>query len=137
MCQAKSHGYFLKDSLTLVDTTYWLQMINWQTKFLTMVLNFTKDPGSKTLRPLIKLYGRDRDHMKVEVEILERQLKHRLTHFAEPDDATVRKVMSKNERRILAACQVPAVVPKAAASVCSSRRHAEAYSGPCLTHRFR
>jgi hypothetical protein len=112
-------------------------MINWQTKFLTMVLNFTKDPGSKTLRPLIKLYGRDRDRMKVEVEILERQLKHRLTHFAEPDDATVRKVISKNERRILAACQVPAVVPKAAASVRSSRRRTEAYSGPCLTHRFR
>jgi hypothetical protein len=139
--QAESRGYLLEDSLTLVDATYWLQMINWQTKFLTLVLNFTKDPGSKTLRPLIKLSGRDRDRMKVEVEveveILERQLKHRLTHFAEPDDATVRKVMSMNERRILAACQVPAVVPKAAASVCSSRRHAEAYSGPCLTHRFR
>jgi hypothetical protein len=137
--QAESRGYLLEDSLTLVDATYWLQMINWQTKFLTLVLNFTKDPGSKTLRPLIKLSGRDRDRMEVEVEveILERQLKHRLTHFAEPDDATVRKVMSKNERRILAACQVPAVVPKAAASVYSSRRHAEAYSGPCLTHRFR
>ncbi len=33
-----------------MDTVYWLQMIDWQTKFLSMVLNFTKDPGRKTLR---------------------------------------------------------------------------------------
>ena len=51
-------------------------MIDRQTKFLSMVLNFTKDPSSKSLRPFIELYGRDRDRMKVEAEILERQLKH-------------------------------------------------------------
>jgi len=100
--QAESRGYLLEDSLTLVGTTYWLQHIDWQTKFLTMVLNFTKDPSSKSLRPLIELYGRDRDRMKVEVEILERQLKHRLATFAQPDDATVRKVVVKNEQRVLA-----------------------------------
>jgi hypothetical protein len=102
LCQAESRGYLLEDSLTLVDATYWLQHIDWQTKFLTMVLNFTKDPSSKSLRPLIELYGRDRDRMKVEVEILERQLKHRLAHFATPDDAMVRKVVMKNEQRVLA-----------------------------------
>lgn len=101
--QAESRGYLLEDSLTLVDTVYWLQMIDWQTKFLSMVLNFTKDPSRKTLRPLIELYGRDRDRMKVEVEILERQLKHRLAMFAQPDDATVRKAITKNEQRVLAA----------------------------------
>jgi len=100
--QAESRGYLLEDSLTLVDTVYWLQMIDWQTKFLSMVLNFTKDPSRKTLRPLIELYGRDRDRMKVEVEILERQLKHRLATFAQPDDATVRKAITKNEQRVLA-----------------------------------
>ena len=100
--QAESRGYLLEDSLTLVDTVYWLQMIDWQTKFLSMVLNFTKDPNRKTLRPLIELYGRDRDRMKVEVEILERQLKHRLATFARPDDELVRKVVCKNERRVLA-----------------------------------
>jgi len=63
---AESRGYLLEDSLTLVDTTSWLQMIDWQTKLLSMVLNFTKDPSSKSLRPLIELYGRDRDRMKVE-----------------------------------------------------------------------
>ena len=83
-----------------MDTTSWLQMIDRQTKFLSMVLNFTKDPSSKSLRPLIELYGRDRDRMKVEAEILERQLKHQLAHFAQPDDATVRKVIMKNERWI-------------------------------------
>ena len=30
--QAESRGYLLEDSLTLVDTTYWLQHIDWQTK---------------------------------------------------------------------------------------------------------
>jgi hypothetical protein len=100
--RAESRGYLLEDSLTLVDTTYWLQHIDWQTKFLTLVLNFNKDPSSKTLRPLIELYGRDRERMKVEVEILERQLKHRLAHFAKPDDATVRKVIMKNKQRVLA-----------------------------------
>jgi hypothetical protein len=67
-----------------------------------MVLNFTKDPSSKSLRPLIELYGRDRDRMRVEAEILERQLKHRLATFAQPDDATVRKAITKNEQRVLA-----------------------------------
>ena len=100
--QAESRGYLLEDSLTLVDTVHWLQMIDWQTKFLSMVLNFTKDPSSKSLRPLIELYGRDRDRMKVEVGILERQLKHRLATFAQPDDATVRRVVVKNEQRVLA-----------------------------------
>jgi hypothetical protein len=100
--QAESRGYLLEDSLTLVDTVHWLQMIDWQTKFLSMVLNFTKDPSRKTLRPLIELYGRDRDRMKVEAEILERQLKHRLATFSQPDDATVRKAIMKNEQRVLA-----------------------------------
>jgi len=100
--QAESRGYLLEDSLTLVDTVHWLQMIDWQTKFLSMVLNFTKDPSSKSLRPLIELYGRDRDRMRVEAEILERQLKHRLATFAQPDDAMVRKVVMKNEQRVLA-----------------------------------
>ncbi|MFM8804930.1 MAG: hypothetical protein ACKOK8_13635, partial [Planctomycetia bacterium] len=59
--QVESRGYLLEDALTLVDTTYWLEMIDWQSKFLTLILSFTKDPSSKTLRPLIELYGRDRD----------------------------------------------------------------------------
>ncbi|MEX0669200.1 MAG: hypothetical protein WD060_01920 [Pirellulales bacterium] len=94
--RAESRGYLLEDSLTLVDTVYWPQMIDWQTKFLSMVLNFTKDPSRKTLRPLIELYGRDRDRMKVEAKILERQLKHRLATFAQPHDAMVRTVITKN-----------------------------------------
>ena len=36
-------------------------------------------------------------------EILERLLKYRLEKFSKPDDATVRHVIPKNERRILAA----------------------------------
>jgi len=100
--QAESRGVLLEESLTLVDVGFWLEMIDWQSKFLTLVLNFNKDPSSKTLRPLIELYGRDRDRMRAEVEILERQLKYRLATFAKPDDALVRKVVCKNERRVLA-----------------------------------
>jgi hypothetical protein len=100
--QAESRGYLLEDSLTLVDTAHWLHMFDWQTKFLSMVLNFTKDPSRRSLRPLIELYGRDRDRMRVEAETLERQLKHRLATFAQPDDTTVRKAITKNEQRVLA-----------------------------------
>jgi len=77
-------------------------MIDWQSKFLTLILSFTKEPSTKSLRPLIELYGRDRDRMRVEAEILERQLKHQLATFAQPDDAMVRKAVMKNEQRILA-----------------------------------
>ena len=100
--EAESRGILLQDAFVLADVGHWLQHIDWQTKFLGVVLAFAQDPSRKTLRPLIELYGRDRDRMKVEVEILERQLKHRLAHFAKPDDATVRRVIIKNEKRVLA-----------------------------------
>ena len=100
--EAESRGILLQDAFVLADVGHWLQHIDWQTKFLGVVLAFAQDPSRKTLRPLIELYGRDRERMQAEVEILERQLKHRLAHFAKPDDAMVRKVIIKNERRILA-----------------------------------
>ena len=91
--QAESRGYLLEDSLTLVDTVSWLEMIDWQTKFLQVVLAFTQDPSRTTLRPLIELYERDRERTRVEAEILARQRKHRLATFARPDDAMVRKAI--------------------------------------------
>ena len=100
--EAESRGVLLQEAFALADVSYWLQHIDWQTKFLGTVLAFAQDPSRATLRPLIELYGRDRDRMKVEAEILERQLQYQLAHFAQPDDATVRKVVTKNERRILA-----------------------------------
>jgi hypothetical protein len=100
--EAESRGVLLQEAFALADVSYWLQHIDWQTKFLGTVLAFVQDPSRATLRPLIELYGHDRDRMKVEAEILERQLQYRLAHFAQPDDATVRKVILKNERRILA-----------------------------------
>ena len=100
--EAESRGILLQGAFVLADVGHWLQHIDWQTKFLGVVLAFAQGPSSKSLRPLIELYGRDRDRMRVEAEILERQLKHRLAHFAKPDDATVRKVILKNEKRVLA-----------------------------------
>ena len=100
--EAESRGVLLQDAFKLADVSYWLQHIDWQSKFLGVVLAFAQDPSQASLKPLIELYGRDRDRMKVEVEILERQLKHRLATFARPDDELVRKVVCKNERRVLA-----------------------------------
>jgi hypothetical protein len=92
----------LEKSLELIETSFWLEMIDWQSKFLSIVLSFTKDPSRKSLRPLIELYGRDRERMRVEAEILEQQLRDRVARYAKPDDAAVRKVVMKNEQRILA-----------------------------------
>jgi hypothetical protein len=100
--QAETRGLLLDEALTLADTSFWLQMIDWQSKFLAVVLNFAREPSRKTLRPLIELYGRDRDRMRAEAEILERQLAHRLATFAKPDDALVRKAVMKNQQRVLA-----------------------------------
>ena len=100
--ESESRGVLLQDAFALADVGYWLEHLDWQSKFLGVVLAFAQDPSRATLRPLIELYGRDRDRMKVEVEILERQLQYRLAHFAKPDDATVRKAIRKNEQRILA-----------------------------------
>ncbi len=100
--EAESRGVLLQDAFKLADLGYWLQNINWQTKFLGVVLNFNSDPNRKSLRPLIELYGRDRDRMRAEAEILERQLKHRLATFVKPEDALVRKAVMKNQQRVLA-----------------------------------
>jgi rRNA-processing protein FCF1 len=100
--EAESRGVLLQDAFALADVGYWLEHLDWQSKFLGVVLAFAQDPSQASLKPLIELYGRDRDRMKIEVEILERQLQYRLAHFAKPDDATVRKAIMKNEQRVLA-----------------------------------
>lgn len=101
--EADSRGVLLHEALALADAGYWLQHIDWQTKFLGAVLAFAQDPSRKSLRPLIELYGRDRDRMKAQAEALERQLEHRLTTFAESDDSLVRKAIAKNQQRVMAA----------------------------------
>lgn len=103
LCEAESRGVLLDEAFSLANVSYWLQHIDWQSRFLGVVLSFAQEPGPKTLRPLIELYGRDRDRMRVEVEMLAQQLEHRLETFAQPADAAVRKVVAKNERRVLAA----------------------------------
>jgi hypothetical protein len=90
--EAESRGILLHEAFALADAQYWLQHIDWQTKFLRVVLAFTQAPSRTTLRPLIELYGRDRERMRVEVEILARQLEYRLAHFAQPDDSAVKTV---------------------------------------------
>lgn len=101
--EAESRGVLLHEALALADVGYWLQHIDWQTKFLGVVLAFAQDPTRKSLRPLIELYGRDRDRMRAEAESLERQLRHRVATFAKPVDAIVQKAIAKNQQRVLAA----------------------------------
>jgi hypothetical protein len=100
--EAESRGIHLQEAFALADVGYWLQHIDWQTKFLKVALAFARDPSRTTLRPLIETYGRDRQRMSAEVEILTRQLEHRLATFAQPDDALIRKAIMKNEKRVLA-----------------------------------
>jgi hypothetical protein len=99
---ADSRGILLHEAIALADVGYWLQHIDWQTKFLKAVLAFAQDPSRTTLRPLIELYGRDRERMRVDPETLVRQLEHRLATFAQPGDAQVRKAIMKNRKRVLA-----------------------------------
>lgn len=101
--EAESRGILLHEAFALCDVGYWLQHVDWQTKFLEVVLAFVQDPSRKTLRPLIELYGRDRDRMRAEAEALERQMERRLAAFAKSDDALVRKAIAKNQQRVLAA----------------------------------
>ncbi len=101
--EAEARGILMHEAFTFADVGYWLQHIDWQTKFLKVVLAFAQDPSRTSLRPLIELYGRDRDRMRVEVEILSRQLKFRLNNLAQPSDALVRKAILKNRNRVLAA----------------------------------
>jgi hypothetical protein len=100
--EAESRGILLHEAFALADVRYWLQHIDWQTKFLKAMLAFARDPSRTTLRPLIELYGRDRERMRVEVAILARQLEHRLATVAQPDEALVRKAIMMNEKRMLA-----------------------------------
>ncbi|MFM7135536.1 MAG: hypothetical protein ACKO1M_00500 [Planctomycetota bacterium] len=100
--EAESRGVLLHEAFALADVGYWLKHLDWQSKFLGVVLGFAQDPSEASLKPLIELYGRDRERRLAEAEILEGQLQYRLAHFAQPDDALVRKVILKNERRILA-----------------------------------
>jgi len=100
--EAESRGVLLHEAFAVANVGYWLQHIEWQTKFLKVVLAFAQDPSRTTLRPLIELYGRDRERMRAEVDILARQLERRLATFAQPDDALIRKAIMKNEKRVLA-----------------------------------
>ena len=88
--QAESRGVLLEESLALVDVGFWLEMIDWQSKFLTLVLNFAKEPNRKSLRPLIELYGRDRDRMRAEAEILERSATPIVTRGIQRDFVSLR-----------------------------------------------
>ena len=61
-------GVLLHEAFALADVGYWLEHLDWQSKCLGVVLAFAQDPGQASLKPLIEIYGRDRDCMKVEVE---------------------------------------------------------------------
>ena len=63
--EADSRGILLQDAFTLADVGYWLQNINWQTKFLGVVLAFIQDPSRKTLRPLINAWVAERTRERI------------------------------------------------------------------------
>jgi hypothetical protein len=103
LSDVETRGVLMEQALEFIDVTFWLEMISWQTNFLTMVLKFGKRPYAKTLRPIVEFFGDDRKRMAREVEILTQQLKDQVTKFAKPDDKVVHDTIRKNYSRVVAA----------------------------------
>jgi hypothetical protein len=49
--EAESRGVLLQDAFALADVGYWLQHLDWQSKFLGVVLAFAQDPSQASLGP--------------------------------------------------------------------------------------
>ena len=46
LSEAETQGLLLDEALTLADTSFWLQLIVWQSRFLALVLNSIREPSS-------------------------------------------------------------------------------------------
>jgi len=103
MRQADSRGFLIEDVLELVDVTHWLELLDWQKKWLRMLLEFGKDPKPKTLKPLIEMYGRDPKRVKAEVAILGQQMKRAIAEAEKHGQEDAVCQMRDNRKRVIAA----------------------------------
>jgi len=63
--EAESSGELLEEAFEWADVAYWLEHIDWQSHFISVVLSCAKNPSKKILRPLVELFGRDQARMRV------------------------------------------------------------------------
>jgi hypothetical protein len=64
---ADSRGILTDELLEMVDVMYWLELLDWQKKWLRMLLDFGGGPKAKTLKPLIEMYGPDPKRVKADL----------------------------------------------------------------------
>lgn len=100
---ADSRGIVVTEAVSLVDTSFWLQLVACNLTYVELLLRFAEDPGPKNLRALIQIHGPDRVRAKAQVAILDEQLQRRLARFANmpPDEAFA--LIRDNRRRVFAA----------------------------------
>lgn len=103
MRQADSRGILIEDLLEMVDVMYWLEQLDWQKKWLRMLLDFGSDPKAKTLKPLIEIYGPDPKRVRAEVAVLEQQMKKAIAKAREYGHEDVVRQMRDNRQRVIAA----------------------------------
>ena len=103
MRQADSRGILIEDLLEMVDVMYWLEQLDWQKKWLRMLLDFGSDPKPKTLKPLVEMYGPDPKRVRAEVAVLEQQIKRAIAKAREYGHEDVVRQMRDNRQRVLAA----------------------------------
>jgi hypothetical protein len=103
MRQADSRGTLIEDVLEMIDVSYWLEQLDWQKKWLMLLLEFGRDPKPKTLKPLIEIYGRDPKRVKAEVAILEQQIQQAIARVKQHTHEDVVRQMRDNRQRVLAA----------------------------------
>lgn len=103
MRQADSRGILIEDLLEMVDVMYWLEQLDWQKKWLRMLLDFGSDPKPKTLKPLVEMYGPDPKRVRAEVAVLEQQMKKAIAKARESGHDDVVRQLRDNRQRALAA----------------------------------
>ncbi len=103
LLDAETRGILVEEALELAEVGYWLEIVEYHNKFLSIILNFGKQPCAKTLRPILEIYGAGRKRVASEVQALDFQLKHRVERYATPTNELVGDTIRKNHSRVLAA----------------------------------
>jgi len=99
----ETRGYLIEGALEFAEVGFWIEQIEFQLKYLSIILNFGKRPCAKTLRPILEIYGADRKRVASEVQALDFQLKHRVERYAKPTNQLVYETIRTNHSRVLAA----------------------------------
>jgi hypothetical protein len=103
MRDADSRGILIEELLEMVDVMYWLEQLDWQKKWLRLLLGFGFAPSAKTLKPLVEMYGPDPQRVRAEVAILAKQMRKVISKAEEHGRDDVVLQVRNNRQRIIAA----------------------------------